>query len=192
MPIDLGADLLRIATPDSLHLETRIRVEALVAALRAEQIPLAVYESVRTPTRQANLYARGRVPGQGELGKTVTRAKAWQSLHQFGLAVDMVFRSGAAWSWVAPRPGQWERYHELARAQGLEPLSFEKPHVQLAGLDLEELRRGVYPTGGGDAWEQWLNRQIGDWGEAPRLVFGLHHPGAPPAVVDRPPLADVA
>jgi peptidoglycan LD-endopeptidase CwlK len=153
---------------------------------------LEVYESVRTPVRQANLYARGRVPGQGEEGKTITRAKAWQSLHQYGLAVDLVFRRNGVWSWNAPTPRQWDRYQELARVQGLEPLSFEKPHVQLAGVDLAKLRRGLYPTGGGDGWEQWLNRQIGAWAQNPRSLFSIEHPGAPPTVIDRPALAEAS
>jgi peptidoglycan L-alanyl-D-glutamate endopeptidase CwlK len=152
------------------------RVMALQERLVAEGIPLEVFETVRSPFRQAELYARGRtLPGT-----KATNAKAWESLHQYGLAVDLVFKVGGQWTWNEPRPGLWLRYQQLALAQGLEVLSFEKPHVQ-AGYPLSHLRRGAYPFGGdGSSWQEWLEQQIELWGSLERDIAGTFHPAAPP------------
>jgi peptidoglycan L-alanyl-D-glutamate endopeptidase CwlK len=157
----------------------------LEVALRAEGIPLALYEGARSPFRQAELYARGR--GVGETGKTVTRAKAWQSFHQFGIAADMVFQVNGAWTWEEPKPGMWKRYTELARAAGLRTLDFERPHVELP-VALQPLQVGHYPPGGAEAWQAWLEDQIEAWGQQARDVGGIMHPAAPPLMVERPAL----
>jgi hypothetical protein len=66
----------------------------------------------------------------------VTNAKAWESYHQYGLAVDFVLRLGNQWSWdtSGTLKRHWQRLHELGREVGLEPLSWELPHLQVARL----------------------------------------------------------
>ncbi len=148
------------ADPDLLLPDCRTRVVALLAACHAEGIPLEVYESGRAPARQGELYAIGREPGNGELGHTRTDSIAWHSLHQWGLATDLVFRVNGQWTWVEPRPGMWVRMQALAEAGGLHILRdrygrvIEEPHVQLGTLaDLHHLQRGPNET---EAWLAWL------------------------------------
>lgn len=167
-----------------LHAEFRVRLEEVLERLYKEKIPLQVYETLRTPHRQALLYARGR----SGLGNVVTKSRAWRSFHQYGLAADMVFLDGnGRWSWAEPGPGMWDRYHAIAKDAGLEVLSFERPHVQLR-WEVGDLIRGIYPSGGGHAVEEWLTTSADLWGHDPRIINGIEHPGAPlPADIDERP-----
>ena len=170
-----------------LHPAYRDKSLQLESRLISAGIPLRRYEGVRAPTRQAELYARGRtIPGT----KKVTKAMAWESMHQYGLAEDWVFIVGGKWTWEEPAPGMWQRFHEMAQALDLEPLSFEMPHVQLRGSSISHLKRGVYPVGGDASWEAWLEGQIEGWGTPRREYAGIIHPGAPPPVdiAERPEL----
>ncbi len=176
----------RITDTSILHLRVREPVRELAADLDRAGIPLSVYETGRTPQRQVELYARGRGP---EGGKRATNAKAWESLHQYLLAVDFVFFVDGRWTWDEPNPGMWDEYHRLAGARGLRPLSFEKPHVEYAAA-LADLKAGRYPAGGGAAWEDWIETQIEAWGRGAREIERIIHPGAPPlpTIDERPPL----
>jgi peptidoglycan L-alanyl-D-glutamate endopeptidase CwlK len=62
------------------------RVQTAVAEVNKMGYPIAVFEAWRSPQRQDWLYAQGRT----RPGKIVTNAKAWESAHQLGLAVDVV------------------------------------------------------------------------------------------------------
>jgi len=182
-----------------LHPAFRERLNDVLRDLDDEQVPLEIYEAYRSPERQAELYARGRAPGVGT--RKVTRAPAWRSFHDFGLAVDLVLWIDGRWTWGptgepgAPGrdqiDGWWNRYHDLARARGLVPLSFEKPHVQLEGVALSDLLAGRYPAGGDDSWEANLEGAIVRWGALPREIYGLPMPGAPPLVDERPEVAEL-
>jgi peptidoglycan LD-endopeptidase CwlK len=153
----------------------------------AEMRALKFYEGWRSPVRQCDLYARGRLVRP--IGQTVTRARAWESLHQYGLAADYVGSTGGSWIWWPSADPRWGKFHEVARFCGLEPLSFEKPHVQLAGVKIDDLRRGAYPPGGGDGWEECITQAIAEWGPSSRTDrYGMVHPGAPPPPEGRPPL----
>jgi D-alanyl-D-alanine carboxypeptidase len=156
----------RLADLDLLVPDCRGRVLALVSACRAKGIPLEVFETGRAPLRQGELYARGRNPHEADFGRTVTRAHPWGSLHQWGLAADLVFRINGMWTWEEPRPGMWARMHALAAAYGLHILRdqdgrvIEMPHVQVGTTaDLNQLERGPNDTA---AWLVWLRaRAVG-------------------------------
>lgn len=165
----------RLATIEPLHATFRSRLTLVEEQCRREGIPLERYETVRTPWRQAELYARGRT----QPGPKATNAKAWRSFHQYGLAADMVFKVGGDWTWTEPQPGLWVRYQEIAKAFGLNVLPFERPHIELP-WSIEDARHGRYPPGGGDAWEAWLGSQIEQWGQYDRDAAGTFHPPAPP------------
>jgi peptidoglycan L-alanyl-D-glutamate endopeptidase CwlK len=168
-----------------LHPVLREKLVALDSALMAKGVPLTLYEGARSPFRQAELYAQGR--GAGTPGHTFTKAKAWTSYHQFGCAVDYVFRINGAWTWSEPSHGMWADYTKLADAVGLRSLSFERPHVELP-LAITSLQRGVYPPGGDSTWHDWIEVQIEAWGSEARTIGGITHPAAPPMFIERPAL----
>lgn len=145
-----------------LERDVRGRVSWLLVALHAVGIPLEQYETARPPARQGELYAIGREPRNGELGHTRTDSLPWHSAHQWGLAVDLVFRVNGRWTWVEPEDGMWDHMHELARKADLRGLRnrkgqlIEMPHVQPANLwpaDIAQLPRGPNDTEG---WLAWL------------------------------------
>ncbi len=142
-----------------LHPVVRDSVQKVLADLRSANIPLFVFEAFRSPERQAYLYAQGRT----RPGPKVTFAEPWRSYHQYGLAVDLVFNGPGRWTWDEPRKGMWKRMHEIGERHGLMPLSFETPHLQLAGTSSSALLSGVYPAGGDDAWATNLNSAIAGW-----------------------------
>lgn len=148
----------RVSTLSLLRPDFAARVAKLQARLEAEHIPLEIFESVRSPSRQAELYAKGRVEGQVDFGRTVTRAKPYQSAHQYGLAVDFVFKVNGVWTWDEPEPLQWGRFTRYAVECGLQTLSFEKPHVQMDPSALHTLQPGPFDT---REWLTWLAKANG-------------------------------
>jgi peptidoglycan L-alanyl-D-glutamate endopeptidase CwlK len=148
----------RISSLDLLDHELLDRLGTLMIGLRTEGIPLEVFETARSPARQADLYQIGRDPDVPGYGRTVTRAMPYQSAHQYGLGVDLVFRVAGRWTWEEPQRGMWDRFHTHARQAGLTPLSFEAPHVQLPGFDPAALPKGPGDTAG---WLRWLRERVG-------------------------------
>ena len=188
--------LARISDTNLLHPTVSGLAAGLVADLKAAGIPLEPYETFRNPERQVELYKRGRVAGCGPLGRYVTHDTAWTSRHQYGTAVDMVFKVGGKWTWAEPEAGMWKRFHELAAKHELNTLTrkdgsvIEWPHVQHS-WPLIKLRNGEYPPtpsaefGPGKAWADYLNAATFRWGPKPRRIAAVDHPAAPPrAVVD--------
>ncbi len=165
---------------DDLHPLIRNSVRKIIDELKAEGHPFELFEAFRTPARQRHLHAQGRT----RPGNIVTKAKAWQSFHQYGLAVDIVLKIKGEWSWndSGKFARSWDRLHEIGRAHGLKPLSFEKPHLQWAEGDWSDLFAGGYPSGGDESWADNLEAAIIEWtgqGDAPP---------PPRGVVERPPL----
>ncbi len=144
---------MRFNSFDHLAPEFRRRLERLMTLLGAENILLAPFETIRAPSRQDELYARGRDPALSDYGRTVTRARRYQSAHQFGVACDLVFFVGAHWTWEEPEPGQWSRLRHLAGECGLESLSFEQPHVQIENFSWKNLTPGPADD---SLWLEWL------------------------------------
>lgn len=134
---------------DPLHLHPVVReaVRKIIASMAARGITMALFEGYRSPERQAALYAQGRA----QPGSIVTYARPGESLHQYGLAADIVGQVNGAWTWALPED-VWQTMHAFARTWGLAPLSFEQPHVELAGIRLAELRAGRMPPNGDAEW----------------------------------------
>ena len=87
----------------------------------------AIYETYRSPERQDFLFSE----------KKVTKARAWQSAHQYGLAMDVVavktLDDGTpipnSWSWDNAHP--WAMLRELARDCGLDaPIEWDRAHIE--------------------------------------------------------------
>ena len=177
MAVDLVNPTVRNTTLDLLHPVVRKAVGSVLKQLAKEKIPLFVFEAWRSQARQHFLFAQGRTTP----GPKVTFQDAWGSYHQYGLAVDLVFGGPGKWSWDEPKKGMYKRMHEIARDNGLMPLDFETPHIQLIGTSSSALRDGHYPDGGDDSWAGNLAMAISAW---------TRTPAAPPLprVIDRPPL----
>lgn len=175
----------RDTDPSHLHPLIRNVLPELDRQLFQAGIELRLYEAGRSPDRQAALFAVGR--DTGTPGKHVTRARAWESMHQYGLAVDYVFWQDGAWSWSEPSPGQWRAYQAIGASLGLRALSFEAPHLEWP-TPLSSLQAGRYPAGGDASWRDWLDGMIEGWGAAAKVVGSLTHPGAPPLAIERPAL----
>ena len=174
-----------------LHPVARARVLATLDGLKAEGIPMKVFEAFRTPERQQFLFAKGR-NAVGEVvdkSAVVTQARPFESYHQYGLAADIVIDSPGMNPWdtgSAETRGWWAALHRIARSNGMEPLSWEMPHVQVAGLSPTVLLRGEYPGGGDASWADNLEQAIARWP-------GSRKPPAPSGPASssqtRPPLA---
>lgn len=160
-----------------LHPVFRAAVIDVHNRLTAEGIPFKVFEAFRYPERQADLYAQGRT----KPGAIVTKARPWTSYHQYGLAVDFVLYENGKWSWetAGAKRKWWQRMQDLGREMGLEALSFELPHLQLAGLKIESLLAGEYPAGGDDSWAENVDAAIRGW-------RGRGNVPPPPPVPERP------
>ena len=101
----------------SLHPSLEPALGLLRAELAKRGIQLAILETVRSPERQAQLYAQGRTAG----GKIVTYAKPYESPHQWGLAVDVKPIPDTAANWREVRHqatrigwgllGEWDPGH---------------------------------------------------------------------------------
>lgn len=155
-----------------LHPGFRVRIEKVLADCKAENLPFEMFEGYRSPHRQRDLYAYGRTDKSRGI---VTHAGPWQSLHQYGLAADLVLRIDGRWSW-AGEPRWWDRMNAIGRSHGLEPLSFEKPHLQMAGYGgkgaWRRLYEGQFPEGGDETWRIGLERTLLSWSEpAPKLPW---------------------
>jgi len=174
----------RYTSLDLLHPRIRDKVTKLISDLTAANVPMKVFESFRSPERQAFLYSKGRFPPNQNMGK-VTKAQAWHSYHQYGLAVDMVIDHPDHTMWEtgnATVDAWWAKYHELADKNGLEPLSWELPHVQLKGVKTSQLLAGDEPGSGDDSWQENFAEAVARWP-------GNDKPPGPAA--DRPPLIDM-
>ncbi|MCB1492248.1 MAG: D-alanyl-D-alanine carboxypeptidase family protein [Rhodobiaceae bacterium] len=170
-----------------LHPAIRDAVLEVEKKLNAEKIPFKIFEAYRSPQRQAFLFSKGRTRS----GPKVTNAPAWSSFHQYGLAVDFVlFRPDVkgGWSWdTSGKWGRaWDRLHEVGAEFGLMPLSWEKPHLQITGVSISDLRNGHYPSGGDEAWAGNLESMIVGWSGRPMA------PDVPKILPSRPPIGDDA
>ncbi|MCA1494595.1 M15 family metallopeptidase [Ensifer sp. NBAIM29] len=153
-----------------LHPAMRERVGRLMVDIAAANLPLRVFEAWRSPERQRHLYAQGRT----RPGRKVTFAEAWESYHQYGLAVDVVGFVDGAWTWDLP-DSVWRRMHDLGAAHGLERLGFETPHLQLADLKIGDLMDGDWPDGSDPSWRNNMAAVIDRWDgqpSAPPMVGG--------------------
>jgi hypothetical protein len=162
-----------------LHPEFRRRIVRVLGRLEDEGIPFRLFEGFRGAARQGELFAQGRT----KPGAKVTNARPWQSYHQFGCSADLVLYVDGNWSWddKGPRAAWWKRLQIIGREEGLEPLSWELPHLQLKGLTVAGLRAGKYPKDGDSPWAENLAAAI--------RKYPSGAPPVPKIAPERPPLA---
>lgn len=109
-----------------LHPIARAQFEALadeLLALHASGVTKTLFlpfEGFRTPQRQRELY---------HSEPRVTNADAWQSAHQYGMAVDFVPQVGGRWSWAGEH--DWKLLPTVAERHGLTcPIPWDSAHVE--------------------------------------------------------------
>ena len=101
------------------------------AAEEASGVPLLVTCTYRSPAEQDALYAIGRT----KPGRKVTNAKAGESAHNFGLALDFVPLENGKPVWGEGHDA-WRKAGNLAPTYGLEWAGTwtrfrEYPHIQV-------------------------------------------------------------
>jgi D-alanyl-D-alanine carboxypeptidase len=120
----------------------RSRLEAWLAAAAAAGFQILVYETFRTAERQLYLYGSGRRGvAYARSGPVLTRTT--DSAHEYGCAADLVCLSPngeADWSEAA-----YARLYAAVPPEryGLELLPWERPHLQLRGVNGPDLMQSV-------------------------------------------------
>lgn len=110
---------------DGVHPRARDEFRALDIHLRTAfakgttKTNFAVFETYRSPQRQDFLY---KVRG-------VSKAQAFQSAHQYGLAVDFVPLVAGKWDWNSNH--DWDFLDGAANLFGLRrTISWDRPHIE--------------------------------------------------------------
>lgn len=101
-----------------------------------------IFESVRTPERQQELWEQGR----SKAGKIITDAPAGMSYHQYGVAFDVVFldsKGNPSWS----EKHDWETLGKIGKMLGLEWggdwKNADRPHFEFTrGIDVQDFLDG--------------------------------------------------
>lgn len=146
---------IQMADPvfDNLHPELVAKVKKLLESCEKHGLHVGVQKGFRSFREQAELYAKGRTTS----GKIVTRAKPGFSWHNYGFAVDVVFKKGVKWSWSEEH--DWDKLGQLGKAVGLEwggdwRTLKDRPHFELkTRLTLASAYR-LYKDGGlVNVWE---------------------------------------
>ena len=101
-------------------------VDLWLADMHASNLSELITCTLRSGAEQDALYAKGRT----EPGKIVTKARAGQSAHQYGLALDFVILDAGKADWSGDSLA-WNDAIELAQNRGLQSLRpMESAHLQ--------------------------------------------------------------
>ena len=132
------------------------RIRRTAADLKAQGINVMVTSGYRSFAEQNELYAQGRT----KPGDIVTKAKGGQSLHNYGLAVDLVpLDSKGQPNWNVPE-STWQKIGTAGKKQGLEWggdwQSFkDRPHMQMTGGKSISQLLSQYNQNGGNLQQIW-------------------------------------
>ena len=104
-------------------------------------IPIFVTETLRTYSRQDQLFHQGRTTD----GEVVTNARAGESNHNYGLAFDVAFRAPPA---ADPFDGPWAAIGEIGRNLGLRwggdfSSLVDRPHFELPSPASTRVRKAA-------------------------------------------------
>lgn len=149
--------------PSHLHPLVREAVRQVLHACAQAGHQFAMFEGYRSPERQAELYALGRTVS----GRIVTYAGPGASMHQYGLAADIVGFVDGRWTWDMP-PEAWAHLHAFGKTYGLRPLSFERPHLEWP-WPLAELQGGHFPPDGDQSWRDAIRPPVRAIAVAPKF-----------------------
>ena len=133
------------------------RIEKALRLLWDAQHSIFIFEAYRAPSRSDYLYEQGRTAP----GKIVTKAKAWQSLHNYGLACDLWPKVNNRWVFQY----DYKPVAEIMRKQGFKcGIDFgDNPHFQLdGGLSWQECKAITEQHGLPVLWLHVEKRMVGD------------------------------
>ena len=121
----------------SLHPKVMTALDETLNEIKARKFTVGLYHGVRTPEKQDYLYQKGRAIASPVLcahdglkrkigaciehpfGLPVTNAQAWESLHNYGLAGDLVFKNERMeWTWDVPSDS-WKQLGAVGEIFGL-------------------------------------------------------------------------
>ncbi len=116
-----------------LHPRVVDALSATINEARARGLRVAMQNSLRTPDEQNALYAKGRTAP----GSIVTNAKAWESWHCYGLAVDIVFKDERG-EWLWDEKLAWQDLGTIGKMFGFQwggdwTKFPDLPHFQITG-----------------------------------------------------------
>ncbi|WP_276282786.1 M15 family metallopeptidase [Virgibacillus indicus] len=148
---DLGGDA---PIPERLDPIVEESTNKLLTEAKAQNIEVVITEGIRSNSRQDELYEQGR----SAAGNIVTHAKAGESYHNYGLAVDYALKnSSGEIIWDIHYDGNengesdWFEVAAIAKDLGFEWggdwRNFKDyPHLQMTfGLSINQLQRGLRP-----------------------------------------------
>lgn len=140
--------------PTELHPIVAEKMETLLLHAEEKEIPIIIIETIRSFERQDKLYAKGRT----EDGNIVTYARAGESYHNYGLAIDFAIQDSTGHPvWDIHYDGNQNNIADIEEIVAIaKELGFEwggdwkkfkdYPHLQMTfGLSIHELQRGLRP-----------------------------------------------
>ncbi|GAE07792.1 M15 family metallopeptidase [Paenibacillus sp. JCM 10914] len=153
---DLDFDLSKKDAPPvtELHPYVLKQKNELVRLTEEKGITIIISDGYRSHEEQTRIYNQGRTTG----GSIVTNAKAGESLHNYGLAIDFALKlKDGSVIWDMEYDGNnngksdWMEVVEIAKSLGFQWggdwANFpDYPHLQMDfGLSIRELQRGKRP-----------------------------------------------
>lgn len=152
-PIRKLREMVAVSKPD-IHPELAVKVKKIIYALKEQGHTCDVHMGYRSIDQQNQLY------NKLVNGKRVTNARGGQSWHNYGLAVDIVFKdSKGNWSWAETHP--WKLLGEIGKSHGLKwggdfTRLKDRPHFEMQGIMTISQARDAYLKGGILAvWKEW-------------------------------------
>ena len=141
--------------PKNLHPKVGEQAGSLVRIAGERGIQVLITDGFRSFEEQDDLYAKGRDAS----GNIVTHAKAGESYHNYGLAIDFALlmdNGEATWDMSFDGNGNgnpdWQEVVAIAKELGFEwggdwENFKDYPHLQMDfGLSIRELQRGKLPA----------------------------------------------
>lgn len=135
-------------------------LRVFLSKAKEKGLEVDIFQGYRSFEEQQSLYNKGRT----EPGDKVTNAKPGQSWHNYGLAVDIVFKPSGKWSWAEEH--DWNKLGEVGKELGLEWggdwKSFQdRPHFQWPNLfSLTEAKRIYDSQGLNGVWTEVSNGEM--------------------------------
>jgi len=109
---------------DGLQADFKEKVIRWYEECKAEGLKILVYCGYRSNEDQEKLYKQGR----SAKGNIVTNARAGQSFHNYGRAIDYVPVKNGETSW--DDTASYVKAQRIGKEFGLRPISWELPHLE--------------------------------------------------------------